>query len=583
MWEWFFFWKRAGKPSASQSASVPKASAEPLESAPHPPREQGATKPEAEPVLVRGGGWKNTATDPEGSPPQPEPQPALGIPDLIQLLRDKEPQVRMRTLELLARLGPKARAAIPALLVTACDVDATVRKAAAGLLNQVDPGWPTNPNVSGAVGDLIKEMGRRSSDIAQTASLLLSRIGPSAVGELAQALAEGANDIRQVFVAQTLARIGPPAAPAVPALALALTSEFAHVRQAAAEALTAIGQASEPAVPALILALADWNPGVRQAAARSLARVGRAAELAVAGLIQLLADRDEAVREAAIEAHAQVGPGSVPLLQELLQILDSRQLEEWLRQKVTAADLCTNVGEHLAEGGVVRIACRSDDPALVHIQREPLKALRNLSWCFQQAVEDHLRMETTREAAVKALGKIGPAACVAVPTLVEALADKKGRIRSAAARSLGQVGQSARAACVALVRALADSSEGVRKAAVEALAKIDPDWASNCEVQGVVEALAEQLKQSTDARQAAVEAFVVIGSPSVPVLVQALASEDRVLREAAATTLGRIGAAAQAATPALVRALQDGHGWVSEAAAQALQKIDPQGLRDRTE
>jgi HEAT repeat protein len=57
-------------------------------------------------------------------------------------------------------------------------------------------------------------------------------------------------------------------------------------------------------------------------------------------------------------------------------------------------------------------------------------------------------------------------------------------------------------------------------------------------------------------------------------LAEALASGDRVLREAAATALGRIGPGARAAIPALVKATRDSHGWVREAALQALRKIE---------
>jgi HEAT repeat protein len=522
---------------------------------------------------------KQPADDPQGSPLPREVQPAWGVPNLAQRLRHKEATERRRAADVLGRLGPGARAAIPALLVAACDGDAGVRKAAAAALDQVDVGWPAHPGACGAVPNLIQEMKRRSSDVAQTACRLLSRIrGPAVLG-LARALTEGASDLHQVLVAQTLGRIGPEAAPAVPALARALTSEFAHVRQAAADALSAIGEASEPTVPALILLLADWNAGVRQAAAKALARVGRAAELAGAALVQLLADRDDEVREAAVEALAQAGPGTVPLLQDFLRLADSRQLEGWLRAKVTAADWCANAAEHLTQGGTVQISYRRDDPVIEDVRREPVKALRNLGWCFQQAVEDHLRMETTRAAAVKVLGKIGPAACAAVPTLVEALADKSGRVRSGAARSLGQVGAPARAAFPALVRALADGSEPVRKAAAEALATLDPAWASDAAVQGAVAGLVERLKQRGDVGQAAGKALVCIGASCVPALVNALGAEDRTQREAAATALGRIGAGAEAAIPALVNALQDESGWVREAAAQALEKVDPQGSR----
>lgn len=583
MWEWLFFWKRSNQPPQDPSAIPPEASAEPGTTATGPLHEKGTGNHEESPVVVRGRTWKNTGADPQGSPPQSAIQPALNIPDLIQRLRHKESTVRRSGAEVLGRLGPKAREAIPALLNAACDVDAGVRKAAAAALDQVDAGWPADPLAGAAVSNLVQVMKGRSSDIAQTASLLLGRLGRSAVPELARVLAEGVGDIHQVFVAKTLGHIGHEAAPAVPALARALTSEFTQVRQAAADALSAIGEPSEPAVPALVLLLGDWNAGVRRAAARAVARVGRAADLAVTALVQILADRDEEVREAAVEALSQVGSGSVPLLLEFLQIFDAPQLEAWLRQKVTAAEWYSKAAECLEQGGVVEINYRPDDPAIEAVMREPLKALRNLGWCFRQAVDDHLRLETAREAAIRVLGRIGPAACPTVPMLVETLADSNRRVRSAAARSLGQVGSSARTACPALVLSLADTSEPVRKDAAEALTRIDPDWASDPGVQGAVEALVGRLKQTDDAGQTAAKALVAIGPSSVPALVKALGSEDRILREASATTLGRIGTRAQAAIPALVLALKDDHGWVRQAAAQALQQIDPQGPRDQSE
>jgi HEAT repeat protein len=166
---------------------------------------------------------------------------------------------------------------------------------------------------------------------------------------------------------------------------------------------------------------------------------------------------------------------------------------------------------------------------------------------------------------------------------MNALADKNGRMRLAAARSLGQIGAKAEAALPVLVKALVDQGEPVRKAAAEALKKIDANWASNSLAQSSIEALVERLKRTGEEARVTLDAFAVIGPASVPVLVAALIADDRVLREAAATALGRMGPGAQAAIPSLVKATQDSHGWVREAATQALQKIDPQGSRVRGE
>jgi HEAT repeat protein len=422
---------------------------------------------------------------------------------------------------------------------------------------------------------LIKEMGRKSLDISQAPSLLLRRVSPT-VPELVEALGDRGSDTCQVVVARTLGRIGPTAAPAVPALSHALTSEFTHVRQAAADALCEIGQAAEPAVPALACALADWSPMVRQAAARALALVGRGAELAIPALIQLLPDREDQVREAAIEALAAVGQPTVPPLTKFLESPDLSWLENWFKE---AVEWCNRTAERLEKGEQIAIAYRPGQDDIDAIRREPLKALRNAGWSFRHAVEDQLRLETAREGVARIFGKIGPAAADAVPALMNALADKNWRMRLAAARSLGQIGAKAEAALPVLVKALVDQGEPVRKAAAEALKRIDANWASNSLAQSSIEALVERLKRTGEEGKVTLDAFAVIGPASVPVLVAALVADDRVLREAAATALGRMGPGAQAAIPALVKAAQDSHGWVREAAAQALQKIDPQGSR----
>jgi HEAT repeat protein len=129
-----------------------------------------------------------------------------------------------------------------------------------------------------------------------------------------------------------------------------------------------------------------------------------------------------------------------------------------------------------------------------------------------------------------------------------------------------------------LVGALADGSRPVRRAAEEALEKIDAAWASCPVIQGVVDGIAQGLKFGLEHErgQAASDALVLVGPAAVASLEKGLhAADDRVLREAAATTLGRIGPRARTAMPALVRAAQDPHGFVREAAVQAIRLIDP--------
>jgi HEAT repeat protein len=490
----------------------------------------------------------------------------------IAALRHNETWVRRNGAEELGRLGAAARPAIPALIAAAVDVEEPVRKSAAGALEKIDPEWPATPGAAEAVPALVKALGSRFTEVWQLASFLLGRIGKPAVPTLIDALADRWQDTRQVVVARSLGRIGPAAAEAVPALAHELTGEHAHVRQAAAEALGQIGPAAEPAVPGLIQLLTDRLPASRQAAAVALARVGRADPAAIPPLIQLLPDRSDEVREAAVGALAGFGPDAVAPLIELLQALDSKSMEEWLRVRVQHLDWSCRAAARLEQGGSVAIGPRAN---FEEIRREPIKALRSATWCFGHAVADQLRLETAREAAVRVLAQLGPDAAPAVGVLADALTDKSRRTRLAAVRALGQVGPAARPALPGLVRALAEG-DPVRKAATEALARIDPNWATSPELDAAIAGLAADLKRAGDSGQGAADALVVIGPASVPALIRGLASDDRIEREAAANTLGRLGPAARDAVPALRGTLQDQHGWVRDAAARALRAIEPE-------
>jgi HEAT repeat protein len=535
MFEWLQFWKKNGGKPAHRRAPAP-------------------------------GGPRRT--DPESSKYPPE----LRRP--VADLRHNETWVRRNAAEELARMGPAARPAIPVLIAAAVDVEEPVRKSASGAMEKIDPEWPTSPEAAEAVPALVKALGSKFTEVWQLASFLLGRIGKPAVPALIDALADRWQESRQSVVARTLGRIGPAAAEAVPALAHELTSENANVRQAAAEGLGQIGPPAEPAVPALIQLLTDRLPDSRQAAAVALARVGKSDPAAIPPLIQLLPDRSDEVRDGAVEALAKFGPDAVPHLIELLQTLDGKAMEEWLRVKVQALDWSCRAAGQLEGGGSVNVAVRSNFEA---IRREPVKALRSAAWCFGHAVADHLRLETAREAAVRVLAHLGPDAAPAVGVLSDALTDKSRRTRLAAVRALGQIGPAARAGLPGLVRALAEG-EPVRKAATEALPRIDPNWATCPELDAVIAGLAVELKRPGDFGQAAADALVAIGPSTVPALIRSLASDDRIEREAAANTLGRLGPDARDAVPALQTTLRDPHGWVRDAAARALRAIAPDAV-----
>jgi HEAT repeat protein len=208
---------------------------------------------------------------------------------------DASPSVRAASAEALGALGPAGRASLPALFATLEDGSETVRHAAAQALARLK-------SEPGDVPRLISAVGSGDPYVASFAAWTLGNMGGTAkdaVPALASALAREGTD---AVVSAALARIGPAAEGAVPALVEELKSSDPDRRWRAARTLGRIGPASAVAVPLLTQALTDPNGAVRQHAARALGRIGPAARPAAAALQRATGDTDEAVRREARRA-----------------------------------------------------------------------------------------------------------------------------------------------------------------------------------------------------------------------------------------------------------------------------------------
>src|SRR5262249_42256493 len=91
--------------------------------------------------------------------------------------------------------------------------------------------------------------------------------------------------------ATCLARIGPGAAEAAPALVLALDDEVALMRAKAAFALFKMGARNKDALPKLIVLLKDDNPLTRLNASMALLKFGPEGSAAVTALIEAVRDQ----------------------------------------------------------------------------------------------------------------------------------------------------------------------------------------------------------------------------------------------------------------------------------------------------
>jgi len=174
------------------------------------------------------------------------PAVSVVLDKIAPLLEHSDRLTRRRALLVLARIGPKAKSLLPQVQKLAKeDPDASVRQMAELAARQLN----LEASVQQAAQDASEEM-----------KPLIQRL-------------QGGNPYESVAAAEALAKLGPKAADALPALALALYHQDKWVREAAAKALGAIGRDARPYRDALVAASLDAEPEVRQAAQTTLDQI----------------------------------------------------------------------------------------------------------------------------------------------------------------------------------------------------------------------------------------------------------------------------------------------------------------------
>jgi HEAT repeat protein len=191
--------------------------------------------------------------------------------------------------------------AVPCLLQRLDDPDTHIRRGCAAALLRIDReiGLPpvrerlahsdrgfgismahamvrTNVEAGLAVQVMIENLSDTYYPVYNESIKVLGELGPQsteAVPVLVEHLRKAEHaDIRS-RLAHALARIGPGASAAVPALGEALGDPDADVREAAAYALSTVGPAAREAEHALRLALNDADPKVRFRASKALQKL----------------------------------------------------------------------------------------------------------------------------------------------------------------------------------------------------------------------------------------------------------------------------------------------------------------------
>jgi HEAT repeat protein len=413
---------------------------------------------------------------------------------LVKELHADEAGRREAAADVLGRIGPPARTAVPALIDALQDKSSAVALMAAMALAQIDstrggaavklladsldkPGAVLalanlGPNARAAVPALIAALRPRKTNadpdsIRLYARLALARIGKPAVPALIEALKDKREGVAPQ-AAEALGWVLPPPKEAVPALCMAIQNDRAHAA-AYANALGQLGPPARSAVPDLTDLLTD---GVSRAeAAVALVRIDPdQAKEAVSLLVKDLQGEDEKQRQTAVLAVARLGAAAQPATDTLVTLLRDRLLTkteiENLREIWAAA--LPGLSELLKDPNTdcrkrVLFALGQIGPA-AHTALQPLMA----------ALSD--RDDAVRAGAALVLQSIGPKASAAVPALIVNLQARSPEVRYRTASALGHIEAGAKEACRPLLECLLDPEEQVRYAAALSLGRIDPHF-----------------------------------------------------------------------------------------------------------
>ena len=339
-------------------------------------------------------------------------------------LTDSSPEARRGAAFALGKIGAEGNSqkVIDALTHSLADRDSVVRDYAAS-----------------GLGDLLTALDQQSA-------IYWTKTGPA----LQKALKDDDARVRR-SAAFALGAFGPEAVSAREDLIARLTDDSALVRQNAAWALGKLGkEAGQEGVAQLKNLLKDDDPLVRRDALHALGEVGNPiAHAAVSAMLKTVgSESDGVVRKAAVEALSHlVGPVDKDDAHELYRLLKDKDPET----RFNAAFVLAKIGGSDAAAQALPTLQEALKDSDVHFQELAASAFGGLGKDAAPAVPDLGKVLTeakepdVRRNAAVSLARIGPAARLALPDILQALqyseADAKyNQIRPFAAEALVNIG-----------------------------------------------------------------------------------------------------------------------------------------------
>ena len=445
---------------------------------------------------------------------------ASSIPLLVKALENDKPEIRAGAAELLARFGPEARGAAPALRLLlkkeperlpdagerAAQTWAAIALAKMGappgdvvplFINaQIALAAPSNGN------DGLIWLRKRARSAAVRQALV--RQAQSKIPQVIPALLEllGVNrDADRSVAAEGLLRIyQAKGAPAPKELADALLTGDVLLRTEAAKLLADIRRGSPEVLTALRAALDDTEPLVRIHAAKALWRIEGKAAAVLPELCEGLKDPDVFVRLEAVTVLGELGAAALPCIPEIVLLWEDPEVRihdaailAFYRFVPDAVPALISLLDHPNPGvsakatellgsfgpGAIEPLIRTVRRATDHARFQAVEALNSQGDIAHAALpvlrlllkQDDVQL---RLAAARAIWNIGKESKETLPVFLAALRHRDVEARRQAAETLQAMGAAAAGAAPLLEQSLDDDDEGVRLASILALITV-PD------------------------------------------------------------------------------------------------------------
>jgi HEAT repeat protein len=547
------------------------------------------------------------------------------VADLIAQLKKSDAE-KLKALEAIDALGPKASEATPTLIELLSYKNEDVRLAATMALGKIGASAVERlnkvleqqyavPEKLKQMEALIKKLGSTNFAERDVARKEIEAMSFHALPALQKAIKENTDletrrrceDIVKVvdgtaamrfYTVWSLAFIGAPAKSATANVVKAMSDPAIDVRRKAAYTLGRIDAEPEKVVNVLVTALGDADNDVRQMAAQSLPKMSK---VAVPVLIKSLNSDKAEIKMMSIKILGDIGSEAAPAIPELKDILftgknGAEQAADALAaigaqslKALTAA--AQNDGNNSTRMLAVRALHKIGAPAVptfvdllgakhVDVQRQ-VAALLGGMLVQDKSVVIALGFATkdkdfqVRANALASLQQMGTGAKLAEPYVVALLTDLDPQIRLSAFNTLRSIGVDPQPG---LKKALSNPDATVRITTASLMVQL------NLEVALAEPILLEGVKHKDEALKTQAAYALALrglqGDVVLPIFLAALKNETPSVRRQAAEMIAKYGPKASKATPDLINALDDKDDAVCAQALATLRVIgaDPKLL-----